>query len=72
MKNRRFGGTRFLPKISEEELAQSAKTRREATNRLGVLFHETQMTSFQRILSREGNDEGVTELIEPVLMADPK
>ena len=52
-----------LPKISEEEMAKSAKARRESSNRFGLLFREMQLETFQRMLEREGDD---SDLLEPI------
>ena len=56
--------SRLPRRVCEEELARSAKARREAANRFGMLFREMQLETFMRMLEREGSDEGLVVPIQ--------
>jgi hypothetical protein len=54
-----------LPRLSEEDLAKSARVAREDCNRFGLLFREMQLEALQSILERQESAthaEGAIEL----------
>jgi hypothetical protein len=46
-----------LPPLSEADLVRSAKSRREARNRFGLLFREMQLETLKRTFEREQEEE---------------
>jgi len=55
---------RPLGEVSAEDLARSARARREATNRFGMLFREMQLETWRAMIEREGSDEGLVVQIQ--------